>query len=89
MSESLNLNLPDDLVRFVADHADGDAEAYVQSVLRERMELDRLRESLREGIDRGLNDLDAGRFVSLDSEGLKAELEAIKTAGRDQLKRGA
>lgn len=84
MARQLNVNLPDDLERFVADHAAGDAEGYVRAVLRERMELDRLRELLRDDIDRGLDDLAAGRFVTLDAEGLRAELEAIKSRGVNQ-----
>lgn len=89
MARQLHLDLPDDLDRFVADHAAGDEAGYVRNLLRQQMERDALRQSLRAGIDRGLDDLAAGRFVTLDADGLRVELEAVKAAGRDRRQWGA
>ncbi|MEM6856085.1 MAG: type II toxin-antitoxin system ParD family antitoxin [Planctomycetota bacterium] len=82
MPRTVNLDLPDDLERYVADHAGGDEGRYIEFLLRERMETERLRESLRAGVEAGLNDLAAGRFVALDTERAKAELEAVRAEGR-------
>lgn len=55
----------------------GDAAGYVQEVLRREMELAAIRQRLREGIDRGLDDLEAGRFVTLDAPpALRADIFA-------------
>lgn len=89
MARSLHIQLPDDVERFIDAASSGDAAGYVQEVLRREMELAAIRQRLLEGIDRGLDDLEAGRFVTLDAPALRAELDQIKAEGRAGLARGA
>ena len=93
MSQTILVELGDELGAFVDARAasthDGDIPGFIHSLLREQMELDRLRDELRAGIDRGLMDLEAGRFITLDHDRLRVELEAVMAEGRRMPRRGA
>ena len=55
-------------------------------LLQEREQFRQVRlEQLRKEVDKGVQELDRGEYVELDDQGLKSNLENVKTRGRQRL----
>ena len=89
----MNLSLPPELERYIAEKVESgeylspdEVLVHGLSLLRERDEINRLRlEALRKEVDVGLEQLDRGEYTTHNEASLTELAEQIKTEGRRKL----
>jgi putative addiction module CopG family antidote len=84
----MSVEIPSDLRDFVQAAITSGGFKDEGEVVSEALRLLRQREQLRADVNVGLAQLKTGQFAEFDEHGLRARFESIKSAGREQLKRG-
>ena len=91
----MNVSLTPELEKLVSDKVDSGmyqtASEVIREALRSLQQRDRLRErelqTIREKIDRGLEQLEHGQFTEYDETTVENLAEEVKTQGRQRLAR--
>ena len=83
----MNLDIPAELRDFVQAVISNGTFKNEGEVVGEALRLLQQREELREALNTGLSQLEAGRCREYDQAGLHARFEEIKSAAREQLSR--